>query len=64
MKLEEEAKKLVDKYILPRFDASNFLYRGKMTADIVKLVEKREKDAYDKGYEAGRWDRPTNKSGS
>lgn len=62
MKLENDVKSIVNKYIPTIFSASNFMLRGKMMDDLLKLIEKQEKAAYEKGYEAGRWDRSTNTS--
>lgn len=58
MKIDDTVKALITKH----FKINECYERRLFLPDILKLIEKQEKAAYEKGYEAGRWDRSTNTS--
>jgi hypothetical protein len=60
VKTEDECKLILKIHNVFQKD----LYRqNRLIEAFTKLMKLNEKESFDKGYEAGRWDRPTNTSG-
>ena len=62
MKIEDECRQIIDSACRGSL-AISVLFRNKLASVLTKFIARKEKEAFDKGYEAGRWDRPTNTSG-
>ena len=60
MRIEEECRKIIDAETRRLLDSWD---RNHLAERFARFIARKEKEAFDKGYEAGRWDRPTNTIG-